>query len=110
MLTHGPNQAQSVLSLVSPANTVHETSNWKCDKASASAASSFPMIASEMIYAYVVAGNTAPYCVPLPATAGASLTSSVWMHIGYALKKYEQSLWAAYLECSLHGYEHIFGR
>merc|ERR1712146_515539 len=78
------------------ANTVHETSNWKCDKASASAASSFPMIASEMIYAYVVAGNTAPYCVPLPATAGASLTSSVWMHIGYALKKYEQSLWAAY--------------
>merc|ERR1712178_123408 len=101
MLTKLPNKAQTVLSLVSPANKVHDTTPWKCDSNSALAASSFAAAAFEMAYAYVEAGNhLKPYCVPLPQSAGSSLTTSYFMTLGYALKKYEQSLWAAYYDAS----------
>merc|ERR1712146_554489 len=91
MQTHLPNQAQTALSLVSAANTVHDTANWKCDSFSGDAASLYPALVGELLYAYVEAGNRLPACVPLPATATGSLLDSMWVHVGYALKKVEQS-------------------
>merc|ERR1711924_333733 len=68
-----------------------DTTTWKCD----TNPSPVPGLAEELVYGYVAAGNKLPYCVPLPTGAGDSSTST-WMQLGYAVKKMEQAVWAAY--------------
>merc|ERR1712167_123153 len=95
-LTSPPNLGQSVLPMVSPANTIHSTTSWKCDSDSSGTASSFPALAGELAYAYVVQGNPTPYCVPLPKDSSGSVSESKWLQLAYAMKKDEQAMWAAY--------------
>merc|ERR1712146_327282 len=88
--------AQSVLPMVSAANTVHPVDTWKCDSLSALSESYFEALTAELIYAFMEAGNPAPACVPVPSESAESLIESVWMRLGYWLKKYEQWSWASY--------------
>merc|ERR1712146_813094 len=64
---------------------------WKCDTNPGTVAG----LSEELVYGYVAAGNHLPYCVPLPMAASDS-SESTWMQLGYALKKAEQAIWAAY--------------
>merc|ERR1712146_180449 len=95
-MTTMPNLQQTVFPIVSPANTVHTTTTWKCDAASAEAAQSFPGLASELAYGYAVMGHPTPYCVPLPEEAPMSVMDSKFLQAAYVMKKEEQALWAEY--------------
>merc|ERR1712139_304105 len=97
MLNHLPNAAQSVLPMASPANSVHATDIWKCDSKIIDFTN--PMMDAELLNAYVHSGNSVPYCVPIPVAAG-DTTSSLWMNLGYFLKKMEQAHWAVFYSSS----------
>merc|ERR1711998_778997 len=84
-ITKLPTLAQTVLPVISPANTVHSTEAWKCDSMSASTASALPALSQELVYGYMVAGNSVPYCIPVPLDAADSVSDSLWTQLGYAM-------------------------
>merc|ERR1711998_361167 len=86
-----PTLKETVLPMIRGGSETQDTTSWKCD----TSPSPVPGLAEELVYGYVAQGNKLPYCVPLPASASDSSASS-WMQLGYALKKVEQAIWAAY--------------
>merc|ERR1711998_672425 len=90
-LTKPPTVPQTVLPMIRGGNSNHDTTTWKCDMNP----SIVPGLTAELVYGYVAAGNSLPYCIPLPVAASDS-SASTWMQLGYALKKAEQAMWAAY--------------
>merc|ERR1711918_225116 len=91
LMTKLPTLQQTVLPMIRPGSETQDTTTWKCD----TNPSPVPGLAEELVYGYVAAGNKLPYCVPLPTGAGDSSTST-WMQLGYAVKKMEHAVWAAY--------------
>merc|ERR1711918_58973 len=91
LMTKLPTLQQTVLPMIRPGSETQDTTAWKCD----TNPSMVPGLSEELVYGYVAAGNHIPYCVPLPVDA-ADTSASTWMQLGYALKKIEQAIWAAY--------------
>merc|ERR1711998_747689 len=90
-ITKPPTVPQTVLPMIRGGSVTQDTTTWKCD----ASPSIVPGLSEELVYGYVAAGSHMPYCVPLP-TGAADSSDSLWMQLGYALKKYEQAIWAAY--------------